>query len=154
MVHERTLEEEEVASVPELTRYHTNQSMSKQRGEAEQIKKLKHPEIDLDKGIVGWDGQDDPRNPMNFTRARKWSLLGLVSLITFISPLASSMFAPAAGIMAADFGVSEEVLISFSVSVFLLGYAVSFCHIKLRTKSVFTHDARITNMVCSLVHSP
>jgi len=154
MAHQQTSDEEEVASVPELTRYLTNRSTSKQECEAEKTKKLKYPETDLVKGIIGWEGQDDPKNPMNFTRARKWSLLSLVSLITFVSPLASSMFAPAAGIMAADFGVSEETLISFSVSVFILGYAVSFCHNEPRIKSVFTRNMRIANMAGSSVHSP
>ncbi|KAK7894333.1 hypothetical protein LTR67_006094 [Exophiala xenobiotica] len=80
------------------------------------------PQTDLDQGIVGWDGQDDPQNPINFTRGRKWALLSLVSAITFVSPLASSMFAPAVGFMAEDFGVREELLLSFTVSVYLLGF--------------------------------
>jgi hypothetical protein len=83
------------------------------------------PQTDLDQGIVGWDGQDDPQNPINFTRGRKWALLSLVSAITFVSPLASSMFAPAVGFMAEDFGVREELLLSFTVSVYLLGFVVS-----------------------------
>jgi hypothetical protein len=83
------------------------------------------PQTDLDQGIVGWDRQDDPQNPLNFPRGRKWALLSLVSAITFVSPLASSMFAPAVGFMAEDFGVREELLLSFAVSVYLLGYVVS-----------------------------
>ncbi|EXJ78937.1 hypothetical protein A1O3_08437 [Capronia epimyces CBS 606.96] len=80
------------------------------------------PQTDLDHGIVGWESQDDPENPLNFPRSRKWALLMLVSAITFVSPLASSMFAPAVGFMAVDFGVHEELLLSFAVSVYLLGY--------------------------------
>lgn len=83
------------------------------------------PLTDLDKGIVGWDGPDDPENPLNFPRPRKWALLSLVAAITFVSPLASSMFAPAVGFLAQDFGVREELLLSFTVSVYLLGYVVS-----------------------------
>ena len=30
------------------------------------------PESDIDKGIVGWEGQDDPENPQNFPDSRKW----------------------------------------------------------------------------------
>ena len=83
------------------------------------------PETDLSCGIVGWDGQDDPTNPQNFSPTKKWSLLALISSVTLISPLASSMFSPAVGYMAAEFGESDQTLLAFSVSIFLLGYTVS-----------------------------
>ncbi|KAJ5134635.1 MFS multidrug transporter [Penicillium atrosanguineum] len=82
----------------------------------------KYPETDLDKGIVGWDGQDDPENPQNFPAGRKWGLLALMSAITFVSPLASSMFSPAVSYVGTDFGVTNETILSLSVSIFLLGY--------------------------------
>lgn len=82
------------------------------------------PETDLDRGIVGWDGQDDPANPQNFPAGKKWGLLALMSSVTFISPLASSMFSPAVSFVAVDLGVTDPMLLSFSVSIFLLGYAV------------------------------
>lgn len=84
-----------------------------------------HPETDLDKGIIGWDGQDDPQNPLNFTRARKNTLLALLGAITFCSPLASSIFAPGVGFAGKEFGETSELLLSFAVSVYLLGYVVS-----------------------------
>ncbi|KAJ5716338.1 MFS multidrug transporter [Penicillium malachiteum] len=82
----------------------------------------RYPETDLDKGIVGWDGQDDPANPQNFSTGKKWGLLMLVSAITFVSPLASSMFSPAVGYVGEDLGISSEILLAFSVSIYLLGY--------------------------------
>jgi hypothetical protein len=82
------------------------------------------PETDLSHGIVGWDGQDDPKNPQNFSSGHKWGLLGLMAGITFVSPLASSMLAPAMGYVGADFGTTNETLQSFTVSIYLLGYAV------------------------------
>lgn len=85
-----------------------------------------YPETDLDKGIIGWDSQDDPSNPQNFSPKRKWMLLALMSSFTFISPLASSMFSPAISYVAADFRVTNETLLSFSVTIFLLGYTVCF----------------------------
>lgn len=86
------------------------------------------PETDLAQGIVGWEGQDDPANPQNFSHGKKWGLLALMSTITFISPLASSMFSPAIGYMAYDLKVTDQMLLSFSVSVFLLGYTVRLSH--------------------------
>lgn len=87
--------------------------------------KVTFPEMDLDRGIVGWEGQDDANNPQNFAPAKKWSLLALISALTIISPLASSMFAPAVSYMAEDFMVTNTTLLSFSVSIYLLGYTVS-----------------------------
>lgn len=89
--------------------------------------KVQFPEMDLDKGIVGWEGQDDPANPQNFAPGKKWSLLALISALTIISPLASSMFAPAVSFMAEEFKVTNTTLLSFSVSIYLLGYTVSEC---------------------------
>lgn len=82
------------------------------------------PETDLSQGIVGWDGQDDPANPQNFTATRKWLVLGLISAFTLVSPLASSMFSPAVSYMAADLGETNETILSFTVSIFLIGYVV------------------------------
>ncbi|KAI5299074.1 hypothetical protein KEM56_003545 [Ascosphaera pollenicola] len=78
---------------------------------------------DLQQGIVGWDSPEDPENPMNFTKGKKWLLIGLISLMTFVSPLASSMFSPAMEKVAVDFQETNKELLSFTVSVFLLGYA-------------------------------
>lgn len=82
------------------------------------------PETDLNRGIVGWDGQNDPANPQNFSSTRKWGLLALMNSILVTSALSSSIFAPPASFMAAEFGESNRSLISFSVSIFLLGYTV------------------------------
>jgi hypothetical protein len=84
-----------------------------------------YPVTDLDKGIIGWDSQDDPANPQNFAASRKWGLLALISSMTLVSPLASSMFAPAVTSAAVDLKVTNETLLSFSVTIYLLGYTVS-----------------------------
>jgi hypothetical protein len=91
---------------------------------SQNIETKRFPETDLSRGIVGWDGQDDPANPQNFSSGQKWGLLALMSSITLISPLASSMFAPAASYVAADLGVTNETLLAFSITIFLLGYTV------------------------------
>ncbi|KAL4923535.1 MFS transporter [Aspergillus undulatus] len=80
------------------------------------------PETDLDRGIVGWDGQDDPENPQNFAASRKWTFLVLVSLVTLISPLGSTIFSPALRSLADDFEITNQPLLSLSVSIYLLGY--------------------------------
>jgi multidrug resistance protein len=82
------------------------------------------PVTDLDAGIIGWEGQDDPAMPLNFPQNRKWLLLGLLSSITFISPLASSMFAPGVTFMDMDFHNTDATISVFTVSIFVMGFAV------------------------------
>ncbi|CZR62449.1 related to multidrug resistant protein [Phialocephala subalpina] len=82
------------------------------------------PLSDLDNGIVGWESQDDPDMPLNFPESRKWFLISLLASITFISPLASSMFAPAVSFMDTTFHNSSLLLSSLSVSIFVLGYVI------------------------------
>ncbi|KAJ6259764.1 hypothetical protein Dda_5404 [Drechslerella dactyloides] len=69
-------------------------------------------------------GADDPANPMNWPMSRKWKNMGIISFITLITPLASSMFAPAIPEVMRDFNNHSTTLSSFIVSVYLLGFAV------------------------------
>lgn len=97
--------------------------LSRKSTKKDQLAPEKYPLSDLDNNLVGWDSQDDPTNPRNFTTKRKITLLGLVSAITFVSPLASSIFAPGIPFVNADFGNTSQLLGSFSVSVYVLGFA-------------------------------
>ncbi len=83
-----------------------------------------YPVMDLDHGIVAWDSQDDPANPRKFSSGRKKLLLGLVSSITFVSPLASSMFAPGITFVDTEFHNTSTILASLAVSIFVLGFAL------------------------------
>ncbi|EIN05407.1 MFS general substrate transporter [Punctularia strigosozonata HHB-11173 SS5] len=74
--------------------------------------------------IVDWDGPDDPHNPRNWTFRRKWAATVIVSAFTFISPVSSSMIAPAAGQVAEQFGITSSVVLAMSISVFVLAYAI------------------------------
>ncbi|KAL9076694.1 MAG: hypothetical protein Q9157_003563 [Trypethelium eluteriae] len=53
--------------------------------------------------IVDWDGPDDPQNPMNWPMSHRWFQVGIISLLTFSTPLASSMFAPGIGLLDQQF---------------------------------------------------
>ncbi|KAF8329257.1 MFS polyamine transporter [Amanita rubescens] len=74
--------------------------------------------------FVDWDGPDDPANPLNWTFKKKWISTIVVSLFTFISPVSSSMVAPASNAIAAQFHVTSDVIVMMITSVFILGYAV------------------------------
>ncbi|KAJ5833215.1 hypothetical protein N7474_001526 [Penicillium riverlandense] len=82
-----------------------------------------YPITDLDEGIVGWEDQDDPLNPRNFPKPRKWFLLALVSAITLISPFASSVFAPAVKDANREFGNKSSILGEIAVTSYLFGYS-------------------------------
>lgn len=80
--------------------------------------------MDLDAGIVGWEGQDDPANPLNFSPKRKNVLVGLLAAITLLSPFTSSILSPGIVPMMADLGITNEIAGSMAVSVYVLGYVV------------------------------
>lgn len=76
-----------------------------------------------DPHIVWWDSDTDPANPYNWPTWRKVVNCFLVSLLTFITPLASSMFAPGVPELMAGFGADSDELAAFVVSVYVLGFA-------------------------------
>ncbi|KAF8535122.1 putative MFS multidrug transporter [Trichophaea hybrida] len=77
-----------------------------------------------DPNVVGWDGPDDPENPHNWPAWLKNVAVAIASAIVFITPLASSMFAPGVPELMHEFGSHNSTLASFVVSIFLLGFAV------------------------------
>lgn len=78
----------------------------------------------VDPNIVDWEGEDDPARPINWTTKRKWFNMGIVSAITFLTPLASSMVAPGVPLILRDFHNSSYTIGSFVVSIYVLGYAL------------------------------
>lgn len=79
--------------------------------------------LDDDANIVWWDGPDDPANPYNFPTWQKVVNCGLISALTFITPLASSIFAPGVPELMEEFQSRSTELAAFVVSVYVLGFA-------------------------------
>lgn len=77
-----------------------------------------------DPNLITWDGDNDPENPMNFSSKIAVTNIGIISLICFVTPLASSMFAPAIPAVMQEFKSTNIELASFVVSVYVLGFAV------------------------------
>ncbi|THC97085.1 hypothetical protein EYZ11_003463 [Aspergillus tanneri] len=71
--------------------------------------------------VVVWI-PNDPRNPMNFSSARKWSYTVLVSFITLTTALVSSAYSGGMRQIVEDFGCDQEVVI-LGISLFVLGFA-------------------------------
>ena len=53
---------------------------------------------------------------------QKWAATIVVSSFTFISPVSSSMIAPAAAQVAEDLGITSNALVAMTTSIFILGY--------------------------------
>lgn len=87
-------------------------------------KTVKRSQSLADPNLVSWIGKDDPRNPLNWTRRKKWVSTVLVSSFTFISPVASTMVAPALPNIADQFNITADVEQVLVMSIFLLAYAV------------------------------
>ncbi|OJJ43905.1 hypothetical protein ASPZODRAFT_154391 [Penicilliopsis zonata CBS 506.65] len=77
-----------------------------------------------DPTLVTWNGPDDPENPKNWPMGKKWSAVIIVSCFTFISPVSSSMIAPALTTIAEAFHITNEVESQLTLSIFVLAYAI------------------------------
>ena len=70
---------------------------------------------------VHWDGDDDPKNPQNWsTFFKSWVTLQL-GMLAFGASLASSITAPADRTIAEYIGVSENVVV-LNVSLYVIGF--------------------------------
>ena len=98
---------------------------------------------------VDWDDPGDPMNPkkwvvqllfcpignnLNLTYysswpyRQKWAATIVVSSFTFISPVSSSMIAPAAAQVSEQLGITSNVLVAMTTSIFILGYGEYFLY--------------------------
>ncbi|CAK7243682.1 MAG: hypothetical protein STHCBS139747_005208 [Sporothrix thermara] len=79
---------------------------------------------EADLNLVKWKGPEDPENPKNWTITKKWAAVFIVSLFTLISPVSSSMVAPALVDIGRDLDITSSVEQLLTLSIFILAYAV------------------------------
>ncbi|KAJ5158045.1 Major facilitator superfamily domain general substrate transporter [Penicillium coprophilum] len=84
----------------------------------------RHDVHDPDPNEVYWDGDADPSNPMNWSAKYRWCHVGFISLLTFVTSLASSMLAPAVHDVMKSLGSDDTKLESFVVSIYVIGFAI------------------------------
>ena len=77
------------------------------------------PQGPEDPNLVGWDGPNDPENPMNWPRSKKWLVTSFFSFMTFVITFSSSVFSTATVVTSTEFGVSQEVT-TLGTSLFVL----------------------------------
>ncbi|KAL9094775.1 MAG: hypothetical protein Q9165_003046 [Trypethelium subeluteriae] len=118
---ERTLDAEDSAPV-------TTEKQIEQKSERDlEAAKPSPPDAKAehnDPDLVTWDGPQDAENPKNWTDKEKWVLTVLVSIFTFVSPVASSMVAPALGTLGRELHMKSQIEVEMALSIFVLGYAV------------------------------
>ncbi|OJJ02228.1 hypothetical protein ASPVEDRAFT_131428 [Aspergillus versicolor CBS 583.65] len=73
---------------------------------------------------MGWDGPNDPSNPLNWSPFNRNLHVVVVSLFTLVANLAATMFAPGAEQLAAEFHIMNETVIAMTVSLYVLGFAL------------------------------
>ncbi|KAL1851999.1 hypothetical protein Daus18300_012354 [Diaporthe australafricana] len=78
----------------------------------------------LNEIVVGWDGDDDPENPYNWPAWKTNANAAFLAMLNFVTPLASSICAPAVPQIMKEFNNSNEVLSAFVVSIYVLGFAL------------------------------
>ncbi|KAK4693464.1 hypothetical protein P7C71_g3938, partial [Lecanoromycetidae sp. Uapishka_2] len=131
-------DDEETDTSEELTKEHDEEAMSRGEDEVDQVRMGIRDTRDLspnlekkqttrsikDPNLVSWDGPEDPANPKNWSFKMKWAATIVVSSFTFISPVSSSMVAPALSTIAKDFGITNEVESQLVLSIFVLAYAI------------------------------
>lgn len=83
------------------------------------------PLTNITEGIVGWESETDPSMPFNYTSREKWTWVWLLSAITLLTPFASSILSPAIRQLSDEFGNTNDIVGSMTVSIYLLGYVVS-----------------------------
>lgn len=80
-------------------------------------------QVEKDPHLVDWDGPDDPENPQNFSKLRKWIITVTMSSMTMWITFASSVFSTATRATAKEFGVSAEVMV-LGTSLTVFGFAL------------------------------
>ncbi|KAH3949424.1 hypothetical protein HBI56_102750 [Parastagonospora nodorum] len=79
---------------------------------------------DPSQNLVTWADDADPENPRNWTPLKKWLALSTVSFLSCISPLTSSMIAPATPLISRDLNNDSDTFSVLVVTFFILGYVV------------------------------
>ncbi|KAK2613919.1 hypothetical protein N8I77_000787 [Diaporthe amygdali] len=87
------------------------------------LEKQPTPRHLADPNLVTWSN-DDPENPKTWSMKQKWAAVSVVSTFTLISPVSSTMTAPALNSIANELNITNEFEKQLSLSIFVLAYAI------------------------------
>ena len=68
--------------------------------------------------VVGWEGPNDPQNPQNWKKSKKYIVTIFYASLTFCITFASSILSSATEVIAKEYGVSTEVM-AMGTSIFV-----------------------------------
>ncbi|KAG2065935.1 multidrug resistance protein 4, partial [Suillus decipiens] len=68
--------------------------------------------------------QHDPINPRNWSSVRKWRIIAIMALYSFVTPLASSIMAPGLPDLAIKYGITDPTVTALTLSIFILSFAI------------------------------
>lgn len=77
-----------------------------------------------DSNIVDWDGPEDLNNPQNWSSAKKWSHIIMVSLFALVTNMAPTMCVPGAPVFLHEFHVTSSTVAQLAITIYVLGLAV------------------------------
>ncbi|KAH0425545.1 major facilitator superfamily protein [Colletotrichum camelliae] len=80
-------------------------------------------QTDEDPNTVEWNGPDDPEHPLNWPDGKKWMNIAILSLLSIVTPLGSSMFAPGIPLIMQEFNDHSSITATFLLSIYVLGFA-------------------------------
>ena len=83
-----------------------------------------HEFRDIDPELITWEGDDDPNFPRNWSLKDKVIQTAIVSTYTLVTPMSSSISSPASAYIAKDFGITNNAVISLTVSIMILAFAI------------------------------
>lgn len=87
-----------------------------------QIKRV-DPEKGVDTAIVDWWGPEDPENPQNWSRAKKFFVTFEICFLTFSVYIGSAIYSAGIESVMVTFGVSQ-VASTLGLTLFVIGYAL------------------------------
>ena len=90
--------------------------------------------------VVGWDGPNDPQNPQNWKRSKKYAMTVFYASLTFSVTFASSVFSTATVVTAKEFGVSDEVM-TLGTSLFVLVIPRALVHPLIHSTDTRNRDS-------------
>lgn len=85
---------------------------------------LKAQATDLGKTLVTFDGPNDPLNPKNWRRGRKWRALIAISGFVLMAPISTTIVAPSLDVIARELSIESGAEKSMVLSIFLLGFGI------------------------------
>ncbi|SCU85356.1 LAMI_0C10968g1_1 [Lachancea mirantina] len=78
---------------------------------------------DVDPFLVGWNGADDPENPMNWSKGKKGLVVLQIMLLTCVTYMGASIYTPGQEQIQHDFHVGH-VVGTLNLSMYVLGYGL------------------------------